>query len=111
MKTKARIAITLDEQALEKMEAFAKANGMSRSGAINLHVKLAVDFMGREDTALTRIGMLESQLKAHLKAMQQANYKALVYLVRATPIDKPRYEQAEASAVKNVSEIFGEEEK
>ena len=99
-----KISVRMGDKELEQLDAFAKNNGLNRKTALNLFVKFAVQFLQQSEVNAARFDRIES----HLKGMQKANYKALVYLATATEADKPRYEKAEAAASRNVSEIFGE---
>ena len=99
-----KISIRMGDKELAQVDSFAQSHGLNRTAALNLFVKFAVQFIQQSDVNAARLDRLE----ALLKAVQQSNYKALVYLATATEADKPRYDKAEAAAVKNVAEIFGE---
>lgn len=100
-----KFSIRAPETTFAAAEEFAKASGISRNAAIGILLKLGIQYLNKFDAQEGRI----DQLEARLKAMQRSNYKALVYLSTASPHDQQRLDKAEASAIKNVTDIFGEE--
>lgn len=99
-----KFSIRAQESTCNSVEEFASSSGISRNAAIELLLKLGLLHLQSTEAHKERFDRLED----HLKAVQQCNYKALVYLATATEADKPRYDKAEAAAVNNVAEIFGE---
>lgn len=104
---KKQYGIRMTGETAATVENFAEVHKMSSTAAAEFFVRFGIESLHKSDSIDARFDRLEDQLKA----MQKANYKALVYLTTATARDQPRFEQAEAIANKNVSEIFGEEEK
>jgi hypothetical protein len=105
-----KFSIRAPESTFEAAEEFAKTCGISRNAAIGILLKLGIQYLHQSDAHTERIDQLEARLEANLKGMQKANYKALVYLSTAAALDQPRQARAEASAIQNVTEIFGKEE-
>jgi hypothetical protein len=99
-----KFSIRVQESTCDAVAKVAESNGISRNAAIEILLKLGLLHLHNNDAHKEQFDRIES----HLKGMQKANYKALVYLATATEADKPRYEKAEAAASRNVSEIFGE---
>lgn len=97
-----KFSIRAPESTLEAVEEFAKSAGMSRNAAIDILLKLGIQYLHKSDAQAKRFDRIEGQLKA----MQKSNYKALVYLSTATQLDQPRQDRAESIAIKNIVEIF-----
>ncbi|MGB8409075.1 MAG: hypothetical protein WCE58_04105 [Gallionella sp.] len=104
MPTYKKFSIRVQESTCDGVEKVAQSNGISRNAAIELLLKLGLLHLHNEDAHQAQFERIE----ARLRAMQRTNYKALVYLATATEADKPRYDKAEAAAVRNAAEIFGE---
>ena len=105
-----KFSIRAPESTFEAAENFAKSCGISRNAAIGILLKLGIQHLNQSDANNERIDQLETRLEARLKGMQKANYKALVYLSTATPLDQPRQDRADSIAINNVTEIFGKED-
>ncbi len=101
-----KFSIRAPESTFTAAEEFAKSNGISRNAAIGILLKIGLQYFHQADAQSARI----DQLEGRLRAMQRSNYKALVYLSTSMPNDPQRLDKAEASATRNVTEIFGQEE-
>ena len=100
-----KFSIRAPESTFEAAEAFASVSGISRNAAIGILLKLGIQHLHQFNAQTARFERIEGRLMA----MQKSNYKALVYLSTATALDPMRQDRAEASALKNVSEIFSAE--
>lgn len=94
--------IRLDYIAQEKVKAFADRHGMKPTAAALFLLLNGIKTMEELTSSDERF----DELEAKLKLMQQANFRALIYLTTQSPKDVVRFEAATQIAEKNVQEIF-----